>query len=328
MNPVSARRARLQDEVEQFARHLGQEQQSSKHTVSAYLHDCQALVSFLERQLGREPRVADLDKLGLRAFLAERSTTCKPVTLARNLAALRSLCVYLERRGVLQSNPAALLKMPKLRRPLPKFVSPEAATRVVEAPGDLADLPEPRAARDQLIFELLYGCGLRVGELVGLDLEDFVVVRRELRVIGKGDKERVVPVGDPAWEAFERYRPLRAALAHPKTGFLDPSAVFLSTRGRRLSARWVQKLTARYGALGALRPDLHPHALRHSCATHMLEGGADLRAIQEFLGHQSLATTQRYTHLSLDALLGVYDRSHPLARANRAKTPADDAGEG
>ena len=137
-----------------------------------------------------------------------------------------------------------------------------------------------------------------------------------------------MPLGSKAYEAFERYRPKRAELAHPRTSYLDPKAVFVNSRGRRLTSRWVQKLSGRYGLLGAQRPDLHPHALRHSCATHMLEGGADLRAIQEFLGHQSLATTQRYTHLSLDALLSVYDRSHPLAHANHAKKPANDAGEG
>lgn len=324
---MATKGAPLCEHIEGFARQLSHERRSSEHTVSAYRRDCFALVAFLERRLGRTPHVSDLDKLGLRAFLAERSSTCKPVTLARNLAAVRSLCVYLERRGALEGNPAALLKMPKLRRPMPKFVAPDAAAQVVEAPAALIEESEPRAARDQLIFEVLYGCGLRVGELVGLDLADVNVPRRELRVIGKGDKERVVPLGDKAFEAFERYRPLRPALAHPKSAFLDPKAVFVSSRGSRLTARWVQKLAAKYGLIGAGRPDLHPHALRHSCATHMLEGGADLRVIQEFLGHQSLSTTQRYTHLSLDALLGVYDRSHPLARANRAKTRADDHGE-
>jgi len=316
--------ANLERHIEEFARHLSHERRCSVHTVASYHRDCRALLQFLELRLGRAVKVKDVDKLGVRAFLAERSAACKPVTLARNLAAVRSLCAYLERRGVMQKNPARLLKMPKLRRPLPKFVSPEAATGIVEAPRELAQVSEPRAARDQLIFEVLYGCGLRVGELVALDLTSISEARRELRVIGKGDKERVVPIGDKAFEAFEKYRPLRQELAHPRTGFLDPRAVFLSSRGRRLTSRWVQKLAGRYGLLGAQRPDLHPHALRHSCATHMLEGGADLRAIQEFLGHQSLSTTQRYTHLSLDALLGVYDRSHPLARAKRAKTRADD----
>ena len=163
---MTARGATLNQHVEQFARHLSHERRSSAHTVSAYRRDCLELAEFLERRLGRPARVSDLDKLGLRAFLAERAATCKPVTLARNLAALRGLCVYLERRGALQKNPAALLKMPKLRRPLPKFLSPDAAEQVVEAPAELADESAPRSARDRLIFEVLYGCGLRVGELV------------------------------------------------------------------------------------------------------------------------------------------------------------------
>jgi integrase/recombinase XerC len=178
-----------------------------------------------------------------------------------------------------------------------------------------------------LAFELLYGCGLRVGELVLLDLSDVSTSRREVRVLGKGDKERIVPLGGPALAAVQSYLPQRSRFAHPRTEYLDERALLVGSRGRRLSARWIQKLAHRYGLLGAGRPDLHPHALRHSCATHMLEGGADLRAIQEFLGHSSLSTTQRYTHLSLDRLLGVYDRSHPLARANRDRRPEDDEGE-
>ena len=168
--------------------------------------------------------------------------------------------------------------------------------------------------RDCAILELLYGCGLRVSELVQLDVESLMLGEDQLRVLGKGSKERIVPLGLHAKRALAEYLEARSEYRHPKTGMQDTHALFLGRRGQRLSSRWIQVLVRRYGALGAGRPDLHPHALRHSCATHMLEGGADLRAIQEMLGHSSLSTTQRYTHVSVDQLTRVYDRAHPLAR--------------
>jgi len=189
----------------------------------------------------------------------------------------------------------------------------------MDAPAEQSGRRESEQLRDTLLLELLYGSGLRVSELIGLDLVSIDSAQAELRVIGKGDKERIVPLGEKALEALEAYLPRRAELRHPKSGYQDPAALLLGRRGRRLGVRWVQELVRRYGALGSGRPDLHPHALRHSCATHMLEGGADLRAIQEMLGHSSLSTTQRYTHLSLDQLIRVYDQAHPLARRGKNK---------
>jgi integrase/recombinase XerC len=156
---------------------------------------------------------------------------------------------------------------------------------------------------------------LRVSELATLDLEQISRGEAEVRVLGKGRKERIVPLGSKSLAALDAYLPRRAELAHPHTGAQDSHALLLGQLGKRLTVRWLQALVQRYGALGAGRSDLHPHALRHSCATHMLEGGADLRAIQQMLGHSSLSTTQRYTHVSLDQLLAVYDRAHPLAQA-------------
>jgi integrase/recombinase XerC len=171
--------------------------------------------------------------------------------------------------------------------------------------------------RDRVLLELLYGSGLRVSELAALDLEAVNVSACEVRVLGKGRKERIVPMSGKTLEALAGYLPRRSELRHPRTGFCHPAALLVTRRGQRLGIRRIQTLVQRYGALGAGRPDLHPHALRHSCATHLLEGGADLRVIQELLGHSSLTTTQRYTHVSLDQLLGVYDKAHPLARAKR-----------
>jgi integrase/recombinase XerC len=189
----------------------------------------------------------------------------------------------------------------------------EQAAEVMSAPLAQKRGREIEHLRDALALELLYGSGLRVSELASLDLEQIALEAAEVRVLGKGRKERIVPLGSKALLALDAYLPRRAELGHPKTRALDPKALLLSRLGKRLGVRWLQALVKRYGALGTGRADLHPHALRHSCATHMLEGGADLRAIQEMLGHSSLSTTQRYTHVSLDQLLAVYDRAHPLA---------------
>jgi integrase/recombinase XerC len=297
-----------------FVAHLLDERRVSPHTGSAYRRDLQQLDEFLSAQLERAARLDDADKLALRAWLGQLSRTVSAPTLARKLSAVRAFFLYLERRGVCRKNPAALLKAPKIRRPMPTFLSAEAAGEVMQAAAGEAVVER---LRDTAMLELLYGCGLRVSELVALDVCDLSLANDELRVLGKGRKERTVPLGSKAKSAALAYIARRDELAHPKTAFLDPRALLLNKRGRRLSVRWVQRLTQRYGALGAARPDLHPHALRHSCATHMLEGGADLRAIQEMLGHASLSTTQRYTHLSLNQLLAVYDRAHPLARRRR-----------
>jgi integrase/recombinase XerC len=217
------------------------------------------------------------------------------------------------RSGLVKNDPAAELKCPKVRRPLPTFLAVDPAKEVMDAAGENT----PSGLRDRAMLEVLYGSGLRVGELVGLDLGDVDLHNLSLRVVGKGNKERTVPIGRQAKSALERYLEVRHLLGRAAKATMAPlrdSAVFLSNRGARIGARQVQLAVHRYGAIGAGRADLHPHALRHTCATHMLEGGADLRAIQEMLGHASLATTQRYTHVSLDQLMRVYDAAHPLAK--------------
>jgi integrase/recombinase XerC len=218
---------------------------------------------------------------------------------------------------MISENPAAQLATPKVRRKLPAFLGVDQAAEVMAAPLALPALTGVQRARDVLLLELLYGSGLRVSELAGLNVSDIDQRESMIRVVGKGRKERIVPMGSKALEALASYLQLRGELRHPKTGAQDPQALLLTPRGQRMGVRQVQRLVQRYGALGAGRPDLHPHALRHSCATHLLEGGADLRAIQELLGHSGLSTTQRYTHLSLDRLLQVYDQSHPLAKLSR-----------
>jgi len=302
--------------VDRFREHLASERRASPHTVLAYIRDVTALVDFARERRGDALRLDDIDKLLLRSFLAELSRTVSSTSIARKLASIRSFFGWLERETLVRKNPAQALASPKLRRKLPLFLSADAAAEVMTVPLEAAVSASERV-RDSALLEVLYGCGLRVSELVGLDVDHVAFEREELRVLGKGNKERIVPLGTKAREAILSYLKERPTLRNERTGAQDPRALFLGRRGTRLGARRVQALVHRYGALGAGRSDLHPHALRHSCATHLLEGGADLRAIQELLGHSSLATTQRYTHVSLDQLIGVYDRAHPLARRAR-----------
>lgn len=299
--------------IAEFIDHVALERRMSPHTAAAYRRDLEQLAVYVRGPRQRAASPKDVTKLVLRAFLGELAKELGAASIARKLAAIRSFFRYLIRKGDLEASPADLVSTPRVHRRLPVFLNAESAAEVVEAPRH-TPAPEPFRLRDEALLEVLYGCGLRVSELAGLDLRDVSLPERIVRVVGKGRKERIVPLGGKAAAAVERYLGARDHLRDPKTGGLDASALFVGRRGRRVGVRWIQKLLHRYGALGTGRPDLHPHALRHSCATHMLEGGADLRAIQEMLGHASLSTTQRYTHLSLDRLLEVYDRSHPLAR--------------
>lgn len=304
-----------------FLDHLAAERRASKHTLDAYRRDLASLRAFLKERSGAEdePRAADVSLYSLRGWLGSLARTHAPASIARRVACVRTFFKWAHRRAGLADDPAAQLASPKARRPLPTFLSVDAAKAVVEAPTART----VEGARDRAVFELLYGAGLRVSELTGLDLASVDVTERTVTVVGKGNKERLVPFGSHAAAALASYLAVRAELAHPRTGFLDPSALFVSVRGRRLGARAVQLLVRRHGIAGAGRSDLHPHALRHTCATHLLDGGADLRAIQEMLGHSSLSTTQKYTHVSTAQLVRVYDSAHPLARAGGGRTPVE-----
>jgi integrase/recombinase XerC len=302
----------LEQAVARFLAYIESERRSSRHTVAAYRRDLDQLVRFAREKREEEPRVDGVDVLLLRSWLGSLARTHVPASIARKIAAVRALLRYLERCGEIEQNAASLIALPKVRRPLPTFLDVDAAAEVVETPGT----ESAEGARDRALLETLYGSGLRVSELCGLDLAH--IERRTgqtwLRILGKGNKERVVPLGSKAEAAIAGYLERRDELSDPRTGARDPRALFLSRRGARLGVRRVQELVHRYGALGAGRADLHPHALRHTCATHLLDGGADLRAIQKLLGHASLATTQQYTHVSIDHLLKVYDAAHPMAR--------------
>ena len=324
--PVSRHRP-LPDLVEDFTRHLRHERRLSEHSVVAYERDLTQMVRFVTDARDAPLRLADVDKHQLRLWLGELARRLSSASIARKLAAVRAFFLYLQRHGVTDKNPAAQLATPKVTRKLPTIVGVDGASHLMDAPIKFAREGSSGAsgagpsdavrARDTLMLEVLYGCGLRVSELAGLDLTDIDRRGETLRVMGKGRKERLVPLGRHALEALTRYLPFRDAFRHPKTRAQDPSAVLLNQRGGRLTTRSMQTLVQRYGALGLGRGDMHPHGLRHACATHMLDGGADLRAIQELLGHASLATTQRYTHVSMEQLTRVYDKAHPLAKLRR-----------
>jgi integrase/recombinase XerC len=309
----------LAEPIDEFLRVLARERRASRHTVAAYSRDLAQLSDFAAKKRPGLTGPQGIDVLLLRSWLGQLAERVQPASIARKMAAARAFFRHQIRRGVMKDDPASALSLPKVRRKLPRVLNVDAAKTTVEAPvGDGVE-----ALRDRAMMEVLYSSGLRVSELVGLNLSDVSLDpdRAEARVIGKGNKERRVPLGEQATEALGAY--LAARPAPTREG--DADAVFLSTRGRRISVRSVQLYVKRYGALGAGRSDLHPHALRHTCATHMLDGGADLRAIQELLGHASLATTQRYTHVSVEQLMRVYDSAHPLAKL--AKRPTGSEGE-
>jgi integrase/recombinase XerC len=304
----------LDDAIAAFVRYLQAEQRASAHTVFAYGRDLASFSAFArERQSAAADDVRQVDLYLLRGWLGVLARKNAASSIARKVASVRSWMRWLRRRRHIATSPADELASPKVRRPLPTLVSVDAAREVVEAPT----AQTPRAARDRAILELLYGSGLRVSELCDLNVDALDLAGGSARVRGKGNKERVVPLGRKCVAAIHCWLQERHRVVHPKTGRQDPAAVFLAIRGARVGPRAVRSVVHTYGASGAGRADLHPHALRHTCATHMLDGGADLRAIQEMLGHASLSTTQRYTHVSMEHLMRVYDAAHPLARAKR-----------
>lgn len=299
----------LAQQIRRFALYLETEKRCSPNTVSTYRRTLEELRAYLASE-GLPLDATRLHVVALRGWLASMFERCSNATLARKIATVRSFYRFLLRKGLATQNPAATLKSPKVKRKLPRFLTVDEAFRVVEAPEEDAARPEPLRRRDAAMLELLYGAGLRVSELAGLTLAS--IEGRAVRVVGKGNKERLVPFGGPAERALEAYLAVRPSL-RGKNGEQHPDALFLGRYGTALSTRQIAKIVHRYGALGAGRGDLHPHALRHSCATHLLDAGADLRSIQELLGHASLSTTQRYTHVSVDRLMEVYDRAHPMA---------------
>lgn len=291
-----------------FEAHLRQERNHSPHTVRAYLADFDSLVGFLAE---REVEVLDVRLSDLRSWLgAQAAAGVARSTLSRRAAAIRTFCRWATRAGRLPQDPSLRLVAPKRRSTLPDVLSAKGAEDLLEVAAVASDDADPVHLRDRAMLELLYATGIRVGELTGLDVDDLDDERRVVRVIGKGDKERRVPYGAPAREALGQWLRLgRPRLARSDSG----PALFLGRRGRRVDQRQVRTVVHSLLEHVEDAPDLGPHGLRHSAATHLLEGGADLRVVQELLGHASLATTQIYTHVSIERLRDSYRQAHPRA---------------
>lgn len=289
----------------EFVRHLVLERDRSAHTVRAYAGDVALLLDHATR-LGVS-EMADLDLAVLRSWLARlRTTGASRATLARRGSVARSFTAWAHRRGLLASDPGVQLATPIGRRPLPDVLRADEAARLIDG----VDGHEPADLRDRLALELLYATGIRVGELCGLDVGDVDEGRRLVRVLGKGRKERTVPYGVPAQVALDAWL---AEGRPPWAGASSGAALLLGARGGRIDPRTVRSVVHRRLADVPGAPDLGPHGLRHSAATHLLEGGADLRSVQEMLGHATLASTQIYTHVSVERLRTSYERAHPRA---------------
>lgn len=294
-----------------FQRYLDVERQASPHTCRNYLSDLRQFMRFAEEhyQPGTPLVPAAIEVSMVRAFLAKlHQQGVGYTTMARKLASLRSFLHFLQRRGDVPENAAERVQMPKVRRPLPHVLLIDEVFALLDTP---VEQPTPLSIRDQAILELFYASGIRVSELVGLDVQDVDLSSGTLRVMGKGRRERQAFFGQTALRALQAYLGVRQA--HVPVGE-TPRALFLNHRGGRLTTRGVQYLIKKHCQRTGLPSRTSPHTMRHAFATHLLDNGADLRAIQELLGHQQLATTQQYTHVSTDRMLEVYDKAHPRAR--------------
>lgn len=297
----------MQGWIERFHQYLAVERNVSRHTCAAYLRDLVEFRGFLAGHGGDDAAaLARVDHLLLRRYLAELHKRNQRTSIARKLSSLRTFFRYLVREGGVPSNPAEGVATPKRGRYLPKTLSVDEATALMERGHGSTVL----ALRDRAILELLYSSGLRISELTGLNVEGLDLRENLVRVLGKGQKERIVPVGRKAREALTAYLEARGSAG-------DAAPLFINRRGGRLTPRSIQRHLKVYLIKAGVLKDISPHALRHSFATHLLDGGADLRAIQELLGHVSLSTTQRYTQVSVDQLMSVYDKAHPRSRKKR-----------
>lgn len=292
----------MKKHIENFKNYLKAEIDVSPHTLRAYTNDLEEFLSFIDKK----PK--DIDNLDIRSFLAVlHQKKLKKTSIARKLATIRSFFKFLSREGYVKFNPAKLVATPKIPKKLPRFLTVDEVFSLVDAPAGETF----KATRDRAIFELLYSCGLRISELTSLDIGDLDIKESLIRVKGKGRKERIVPVGAKALSSINNYLPERVSVKK------RTEALFLNSRGGRLTQRSISRLMIEYSRTINLIGQISPHVLRHTFATHMLHGGADLRTIQELLGHSSLSSTQIYTHVDNVHLAEVYDKAHPLAKKKR-----------
>ena len=291
-----------------FEDFLSSERNYSKHTLKAYIADIKEFGLVL-KDMGLisadngEIDFAHMDETPIRTFISRLYGKNKRVSISRKLASIRTFYEFLIRNGTIKSNSAKLVPTPKGEKRLPTFLTVDEVVKLVETPGS----DNVYESRDRAILELLYSCGLRVSELVGINLNNLDLISMSVKVLGKGNKERMVPLGSKASTAIKTYLRQRLDLK-PEDDYL-----FVNSRGGRLSTRSIDRIIKKYAAISGIPKNISPHVLRHTFATHLLGGGADLRAIQEMLGHKSLSTTQRYTHISIEKIMEIYDKTHPRA---------------
>jgi len=304
--------------IKQFEQYLRIEKNASEHTCRNYLCDLEEFDSFLKQRHSLISDIAQIDNLVIRSYLGSLAKHIKRASQARKLSCLRTFFRYLVREGVMPYNPAASISTLKLEKYLPPHLSVDEMFALLDSvpAGDVMH------ARDRAILEVLYSTGIRVSEMVGLNRGDLELFLGIIRVQGKGKKERIVPIGKKAIEALDHYLHMSGGAVRVPVvsgGDLGKAPVFLNKNGGRLTARSVARLINKYIRHAGLQRNISPHSLRHSFATHMLNAGADLRSIQELLGHENLSTTQRYTHLHIDKLMEVYDRAHPRSKSKKTQ---------
>ena len=310
-------KAAVKRALQDFLRYLRIEKNYSGHTLRNYQSDLRQFIDFLDNRSEQQGSAERMDPkqvghLDVRSYLASLYRRNAKSSVARKLSALRSFFAYLLRQGEVKQNPADLVSAPKMGKAIPDFLQVDETFQLMHGP----DRDSVLGSRDRAILEVLYSCGLRVSELTALNLDGVELELGIIRVMGKGSRERVVPVGSKAREALSHYLQRRGELLGMQ---MEHQALFLNNRGGRLSPRSVARLLKKHMQRCNIARPLSPHGLRHSFATHLLDAGADLRAVQEMLGHVSLSTTQRYTHLSVDKLMAEYDKAHPRSRLQKGK---------
>lgn len=290
-----------------FLNHIKIQKGYSQNTVRAYARDLRDFFDFLRSHEGfhEKDTINDITIHNLRSYIGSLYKTHKKTSIVRKLSAIRSFFNFLEKRGVTNKNPAWNMSSPKPEKHLPRYLNVDEVFKLLDVKTENGW----RFLRNTAILELLYSCGIRAGELRNLNIEDLDIDERIIRVKGKGEKERIVPIGTHAFNAINNYLDsIKNIIREPK------GPLIINAKGKRLSTRSIRRIVKKYAIRSGLSWDISPHSLRHSFATHLLEGGADLRAVQELLGHSNISTTQKYTYLTLDRLMAVYDKSHPRGK--------------
>ena len=294
------------DLIDAYIEYLKGQKGYSQHTIRSYRHDLRQFSGFLAAEkAGLE--VEGVDFLVIREYMGTLYGRFKRRTIARKLSALRSFFFFLEKESFLEGNPAADVSTPRLEKYIPTYLPVDDVFRLLERP----ERNKPLGMRDLAILEVLYSCGIRVGEIEALNISSIYFNDHLVKVIGKGNRERIVPIGDQALRAVNAYLEATQYIRGKVGSDLEDAPLFINFRGGRLTARSIGRIIKKYARESGLTSDISPHSMRHTFATHLMDGGADLRSVQELLGHASLSTTQKYTHVSLDRLMEIYDKAHP-----------------